>query len=129
MIKSDYGKVELKGNRALLAAEFVSIVSSFFHNKMFNKRDFKKFIKEGFKNADNVESYYGQNENQKLFREVFKSINGKKAQKADEIKCETLLDNKNVKITKINMNANGKSKTEIEEILKDIFKKEGFLDE
>lgn len=127
MIKSNYGKVELKGDAALLAAEFVSIVGCFYKKRIFKKRDLKRFLKDGFKARNNIK---GQDEGQEMFKEILKAI---KEDKADinngEIVSKTILDNDNVKITKIDLSGSEKSKTEIEEMIKEIFKKEGFLDE
>ena len=60
MIKSDFGKVTVKGNKPLLIAEFVSMISGLIENKVFSKEEIKTLIKDGMKSSEEIKKEFNK---------------------------------------------------------------------
>lgn len=140
MIKSDFGKVTVKGNKPLLIAEFVSMISGLIENKVFSKEEIKTLIKDGMKSSEEIKKEFNKKYKngistkrmQDLMAELVKARkSGLMTDKGntDEPKIETIIDNDNFKVSQITLNGKGKSKEEIGNIIKKLFEEGEIIDD
>ena len=60
MIKSDFGKTTVKGNKALLMAELSNLIYSLLKTKVFTKKEIKNFVKDGMKTKEKIEKDFNK---------------------------------------------------------------------
>lgn len=140
MIKSDFGKVTVKGNKPLLMAEFVSMINMLIENKVFSKEEIKTLIKDGMKSSEEIKKEFNKkykngistNRMQDLMAELVKARKSGLVTdegNTDEPKIETIIDNANFKVSQITLNGKGKSKEEIGNIIKKLFEEGEIIDD
>lgn len=140
MIKSDFGKVTVKGNKPLLIAEFVSMISGLIENKIFTKKEIKNLIRDGMKPLEETEKEFNKkykngistNRMQNLIAELVKARKSglmTDDENIDEPKIETIIDNDKFKVSQITFNGKGKSKEEIGNIIKKLFEEGEIIDD
>lgn len=134
MIKTDFGKTTVKGNKALLKAEFSCLIYGLIENKIFTRKEMKKLVKEGMSTKEKIEKRLNKKcrkemstaKIQKMIADIIKARKSGLTNDEDETepKVETILDKGNVKVTKITLDSSKTSKDDIEEILKKLLNKE-----
>lgn len=132
MIKSDFGKVEIHGNIALLQAELCSLIRCFLKEGVVqNKEELDDIIEKAMMSDEEIKQDLA-NENLsskdmlKLLNKLVEArksglVRKEKEKEDEEIKVTKILDNDNFKITKVELNGDGKTKEEIGDILKKLF--------
>ena len=131
MIKSDYGRVEISGNGALLAAEFASIVMTLYRKEIFKKDMILDLVNEGFKTDEEIrretkEKYregITADEFIEMMEELSKARKSGQVTDKDKPKVETIVDDDKFKVKKIEIDGKGKSKEEIAETIKNLLEK------
>lgn len=140
MIKSDFGTIKVKGNKPLLMAEFVSMISGLIENKIFTKKEIKNLIRDGMKPLEETEKEFNKkykngintNRMQNLIAELVKARKSglmTDDENIDEPKIETIIDNDKFKVSQITFNGKGKSKEEIGNIIKKLFEEGEIIDD
>lgn len=134
MIKSDFGKVEFHGNKVLLQAELRSILRAFLKEKIIqDKEELDDIIEETMMSDEDIKERIANmklssKDMQELLNKLIETrksgLARKEKEKEDEeIKVTKILDNDNFKITKVELNGDGKTEEEIGDILKKLFEK------
>ena len=132
MIKSDFGKVEIHGNKVLLQAELCSILRVFLKEEIIQDKEKLDDIieKAMMSNEELKENIINKNLSSKDMQELLNKlvearksglVRKEKEKEDEEIKVTKILDNDNFKITKVELNGDGKTKEEIGDILKKLF--------
>ena len=134
MIKSDFGKVEIHGNKVLLQAELCSILRTFLKEEIIqNKEELDNIIEKAMMSDEELKQdlankNLSSKDMQKLLSELVEArksglVRKEKEKEDEEIKVTKILDNDNFKITKVELNGDGKTEEEIGDILKKLFEK------
>lgn len=134
MIKSDFGKVEIHGNKVLLQAELCSILRTFLKEEIIqNKEELDNIIEKAMMSDEELkQDLANKNLSSKDMQELLSELvearksglaRKEKEKEDEEIKVTKILDNDNFKITKVELNGDGKTEEEIGDILKKLFEK------
>lgn len=134
MIKSDFGKITIKGNTPLLMAEFSSLINGLIKEGIFSKEQIEELVKKGMKTKEEInKEFYEKYKDgistrkmQEYARAIVESRKSgliKDEENSTEPKVRTIVDNDNLKVTEIRLSSNGKTQDEIEEELSNTFKK------
>ena len=134
MIKSDFGKVEIHGNKVLLQAELYSILRTFLKEEIIqNKEELDNIIEKAMMSDEELkQDLANKNLSSKDMQELLSELvearksglaRKEKEKEDEEIKVTKILDNDNFKITKVELNGDGKTEEEIGDILKKLFEK------
>lgn len=130
MIKSDFGKVEIHGNIALLQTELCSLIRCFLKEGVVqNKEELDDIIEKAMMSDEEIKQdlankNLSSKDMLKLLNELVEARKSglvRKEKEDEEIKVTKILDNDNFKITKVELNGDGKTKEEIGDILKRLF--------
>ena len=130
MIKSDFGKVEIHGNITLLQTELCSLIRCFLKEGVVqNKEELDDIIEKAMMSDEEIKQdlankNLSSKDMLKLLNELVEARKSglvRKEKEDEEIKVTKILDNDNFKITKVELNGDGKTKEEIGDILKKLF--------
>lgn len=124
MIKSDFGKILIKGNTPLLMSEFSSLVHGLIEENIFTKEEIEELVRIGVKTKKQLINEFNERhkdgistaemqEYAKTIVEARKSgIINEKEEREPQIR--TVVDNDKYKVTEISIDTKGKSEKEIE---------------
>ena len=74
MLKSNFGKVEIKGLKPLIMAELGSLIYALRNTTSLTDEEIKKVINDGFKSEDEIDKEYEQLMNKERTTEEFQRI-------------------------------------------------------
>lgn len=139
MIKADFGKLSIKGNKPLIMAELGSLINGLYRREILTKKELETIFKESFKTGKEIEEEFRKkykdgmstSEIQNMIAQLIEAKESGKTndeEEIDEPKIETIVDNDNLKVTKVSLNGKGKSKEEIGEIIKKLLEEGDIID-
>lgn len=131
MIKSDFGKVEVKGDKILIMTEVSSLLRVLQAAKILTKEELIKSIEKAFESDEEIEKNANEilrnmtlSEKLGLIEDIEKL---KKSRETEDKNVKTIFEDEDVSTKEVNINTNEESEKQIKQELKnaldEIFKK------
>lgn len=124
MIKSDFGTIEVQGNKVLIMSEVSSLMQGLIEKEILTREELEKSVEIGLKTKEEISkvskeilegSLSSMVDVHKLIADLVKA---RKSGLTKKVKPKTIFEDKNMKVTEIEINAKGKTKEQINEELK-----------